>query len=32
MERKERKDNSKLRELMTEYGVKTMEYAHNFVR
>jgi transposase-like protein len=32
MARKERKDNSKLRELMAEYGVKTMEDVHNFVK
>jgi len=32
MARKERKDNSKLRELMSEYGVKTMEDVHNFVK
>ena len=27
-----RKDNSKLRELIAEYGVKTMEDVHNFVK
>ena len=32
MARKERKDNSKLREMMEEYGVKTMEDVHNFVK
>lgn len=32
MARKERRDNSKLRELMEEYGVKTMEDVHNFVK
>ena len=32
MARKERKDNSKLRELMDEYGVKTMEDVHDFVK
>ena len=32
MARKERKDNSKLREMMAEYGVKTMEDVHNFVK
>lgn len=32
MARKERKDTSKLRELMNEYGVKTMEDVHNFVK
>ncbi|BAK97766.1 putative transposase [Oscillibacter valericigenes Sjm18-20] len=32
MARKERKDNGKLRELMEEYGVKTMEDVHNFVK
>ena len=32
MERKGRRDNSKLREMMAEYGVKTMEDVHNFVK
>ena len=32
MARKERRDNSKLRELMEEYGVKTMDDVHNFVK
>ena len=32
MAKKERKDNSKLRELMAEYGVKTMDDVHNFVK
>lgn len=32
MARKERKDNSRLRELMEEYGVKTMEDVHDFVK
>jgi transposase-like protein len=32
MARKERKDNSKLRAMMEEYGVKTMEDVHNFVK
>ena len=32
MARKERKDNSKLRELMEEYGVKRMEDVHTFVK
>ena len=32
MARKERKENSKLREMMAEYGVKTMEDVHNFVK
>jgi len=32
MARKERKDNSKLREMMVEYGVKTMDDVHNFVK
>lgn len=32
MARKERKDNSKLREMMEEYGVKTMEDVHSFVK
>lgn len=32
MARKEQKDNSKLRELMEEYGVKTMDDVHNFVK
>ena len=32
MSRKERRDNSKLRELMEEYGVRTMEDVHNFVK
>ena len=32
MARKERRDNSKLRELMNEYGVKTMEDVQNFVK
>ena len=32
MSKKERRDNSKLRELMDEYGVKTMEDVHNFVK
>lgn len=32
MARKERKDNSKLRAMMEEYGVKTMEDVHAFVK
>jgi len=32
MAKKERRDTSKLRELMDEYGVKTMEDVHNFVK
>ena len=32
MARKERRDSSKLRELMDEYGVKTMEDVQNFVK
>lgn len=32
MERKGRRDNSKLREMMAEYGVKTMVDVHNFVK
>ena len=32
MARKERKENSKLREMMSEYGVKTMEDVHSFVK
>ena len=32
MARKEKRDNSKLRELMQEYGVRTMEDVHNFVK
>ena len=32
MARKERRDNSKLRDLMQEYGVKTMEDVHSFVK
>lgn len=32
MARKELKDNSKLRELMEEYGEKTMDDVNNFVK
>ncbi len=32
MARKERKDNSKLREMMEEFGVKTMADVHEFVK
>lgn len=32
MARKERRNNSKLREMMEEYGVRTMEDVHNFVK
>jgi len=32
MARRERKDNSKLREMMEEYGVKTMDDVHAFVK
>ena len=32
MARRERKDNSKLRAMMEEYGVKTMEDVHAFVK
>jgi len=32
MPRKQRKDNSKLRELIAEYGVKTMDDVHEFVK
>lgn len=32
MAKRERRDNSKLRELMDEYGVKTMEDVQNFVK
>lgn len=32
MAKRERRDNTKLRELMNEYGVKTMEDVQNFVK
>jgi len=32
MSKNKRRDNSKLKELMQEYGVKTMEDVHNFVK
>jgi putative transposase len=32
MARKERRDNNKLGELMEDYGVRTMEDVHNFVK
>jgi putative transposase len=32
MARKERRNNSKLRQLMQEYGVRVMEDMHNFVK